>query len=45
MGANQTQEVVSLLRAETIRWIVTAIGLDFLATAGLIIGLVKVFGK
>ncbi len=36
---------ISLLRADTIRWIVTAIGFNFLATARLIIGLVKIFGK
>lgn len=36
---------IILLCADTVRWIVTAIGINFLATAGLIIGLVKVFGK
>lgn len=35
---------ISLLRTETVKWIVTAIGFNFLATAGLIVALVKVFG-
>ena len=34
---------ISLLRADTIKWIVTAIGFNFAGTAGLIIGLAKAF--
>lgn len=36
---------IGLLRADNVRWIVTAIGFNFLATAGLIGGLAKFFGK
>ena len=36
---------ISALRADTIKWIVSALAFNFVATAGLIITLIKVFGK
>lgn len=36
---------ISLLRAETLKWIVSALAFNFIGTAGLIITLTKVFGK
>ena len=38
-------KAISLLRADTTRWVVMAIGFNFLATAGLVIAMVKIFGR
>ena len=36
---------MSLMRADTIKWIVTAIGFNFIATAGLFLTFFKLFAK
>ena len=36
---------MSLMRADTIKWIVTAIGFNFIATAGLFVTFFKLFAK